>query len=59
MIKKEGLAVTSAGKLMCMHIIHVRVRKTIEQWKGSIIACLQKTEKLGLTSVAFPALGTG
>jgi len=59
MMKKEGLAVTSAGKLMCKHIIHVRARNTIDSWKSSIITCLQKTEKLGLSSIAFPALGTG
>ncbi|XP_052771969.1 protein mono-ADP-ribosyltransferase PARP14-like [Mya arenaria] len=58
-IVKEGIVVTTAGKLMCQKIIHVRARNSANGWKDSIIKCLQEAEILGLNSIAFPALGTG
>ncbi|XP_053377233.1 protein mono-ADP-ribosyltransferase PARP14-like isoform X2 [Mercenaria mercenaria] len=56
---KDGFVVTSPGKLMCQNIIHVRARNSLHNWADTIKKCLIITEKLGLNSIAFPALGTG
>lgn len=56
---KDGLVVTSPGRLLCKNIIHVRARNSLDGWAESIKKCLKETERLGLNSVAFPALGTG
>lgn len=55
----EGMVVTRPGKLMCQNIIHVRARNSMGGWADTIKRCLIVSEQLGLTSVAFPALGTG
>lgn len=50
---------TGPGKLMCRAIIHVRARNSLSTWADTIRKCLLVTEKHGLNSIAFPALGTG
>lgn len=55
----NGLVVTNSGKLFCQKIIHVRARSSEKGWVSSIVRTLETVNMLGLTSVAFPALGTG
>lgn len=55
----EDLVVTGPGKLLCQKIIHVRARNRLTGWTKTIQKCLMVTESLGLSSIAFPALGTG
>ncbi|KAE8581221.1 hypothetical protein XENTR_v10024702 [Xenopus tropicalis] len=53
---KATIAVTEAGNLKSKKIIHVLASKLIAE---SVENVLQKCEALTLSSVAFPALGTG
>ena len=55
----DGIIVTGPGKLNCKYIFHVLLQGSVNGWKGVISSCLQLAEKLRVTSVAFPALGTG
>jgi hypothetical protein len=56
---RDGFVVTSPGRLLCSNIIHVKARNSLAGWSESIKKCLMETERLGLNSIAFPALGTG
>ena len=60
-IGRNGIAVTTAGSLSVKHVIHLDVNemRTKNVWKGGILRCLEEADKLGLSSVSFPALGTG
>jgi len=56
--------VTGAGRLPAKHIIHAAVmgqdlRTDKEKVKTSTLNSLKRAEELKLTSLAFPALGTG
>ncbi|XP_035682790.1 uncharacterized protein LOC118420183 [Branchiostoma floridae] len=48
----------AGGKLKCKKIIHM-VCPDAKSMKGRVLECLQQAESNGLTSVAFPAIGTG
>ncbi|XP_056005103.1 uncharacterized protein LOC125658748 isoform X3 [Ostrea edulis] len=66
---KHGLVVTTSGdscQIPALFIIHVdatSVRRTFSKvnlaWRKMVLKCLQKAEQMKLTSLAFPALGTG
>ncbi len=73
-IEKEAIArgpiqigeavVTSAGKLKAKYVIHAAVMgqdlKTNEKYiKAATLNSLKRAEELMLSSIAFPALGTG
>ena len=47
----------STGSLMCKKIFHINVHS--ENLTDVIFACLQQAELSQLTSIAFPAIGTG
>ena len=50
----------STGNLKCLKVFHVVVPHKNKQMLGKTIAsCLKRAEKLRLTSIAFPAIGTG
>jgi hypothetical protein len=57
--KKEDLVTTSSGSLICQKIIHVRARNGFEGWKRTFVKSLAEVERLKLSSVSFPAMGTG
>ncbi|XP_022795889.1 poly [ADP-ribose] polymerase 14-like isoform X2 [Stylophora pistillata] len=55
-----SISVTGAGKLQVRYIYHmVRERNSNSSMKECIFNCLQKVDSDGLTSVSFPAVGTG
>ncbi|XP_061165842.1 uncharacterized protein LOC133174762 [Saccostrea echinata] len=67
-VDKQGLAVTTSGdpsQIPCLFIFHVdavsvsRSFKVSVAWKKMVLKCLQKAEEMKLSSLAFPALGTG
>uniref|UniRef100_A0A7J2TKI9 Macro domain-containing protein n=1 Tax=Archaeoglobus fulgidus TaxID=2234 RepID=A0A7J2TKI9_ARCFL len=63
-IKIGEAVVTSAGKLKAKFVIHAPTMeldfKTDEKKvRAAMKAALKKAEELGITSIAFPALGTG
>ncbi|XP_043106140.1 protein mono-ADP-ribosyltransferase PARP14 [Puntigrus tetrazona] len=51
--------VTSAGQLPCGNIIHVIGRNNPSEIKDVVLSVLELCEARQITSVAFPALGTG
>ncbi len=51
--------VTSAGQLPCGNIIHVIGRNSPSNIKDVVLSVLKLCESRQITSVAFPALGTG
>ncbi|XP_065146256.1 uncharacterized protein [Paramisgurnus dabryanus] len=51
--------VTSAGKLPCGKIIHIIGHNTPSEIKDVVLSVLKRCEANQLSSVAFPALGTG
>uniref|UniRef100_A0A8C1Z8Z2 Poly [ADP-ribose] polymerase n=1 Tax=Cyprinus carpio TaxID=7962 RepID=A0A8C1Z8Z2_CYPCA len=51
--------VTSAGRLPCGNIIHVIGRNSPSGIKDVVLSVLKLCESRQITSVAFPALGTG
>ncbi|XP_043929618.1 protein mono-ADP-ribosyltransferase PARP14-like [Protopterus annectens] len=55
----QGLIITQPGNLACQHIIHVVGRTDPNDIKTVITQALQECEKMQLSSVAFPAIGTG
>ena len=56
-----SIAVTGAGKLQVRKIYHMvpDFGMTITSIKDCIFKCLQKADLHGLTSISFPAVGTG
>ena len=55
----DGMAVTSAGKLPCTKIFHLFAKPSTKAWKDVIGRCFAEAERLKLTSLAMPPLGTG
>ncbi|CAG2222956.1 PARP10_14_15 [Mytilus edulis] len=61
------IAITSAGHMICQKIFHVALyinfvcdgNISTEILKNIVIRCLKAAEKSEMTSIAFPALGTG
>ncbi|XP_077098953.1 protein mono-ADP-ribosyltransferase PARP14-like [Siphateles boraxobius] len=51
--------VTSAGRLPCGNIIHIIGRNAPSDIKDVVLSVLKLCESRQITSVAFPALGTG
>ena len=53
--------ITTAGNLAAKRIIHLDVNGVSgkNEWKKAISKCLQEAEKAQLSSLSFPALGTG
>uniref|UniRef100_A0A671QDB4 Poly [ADP-ribose] polymerase n=1 Tax=Sinocyclocheilus anshuiensis TaxID=1608454 RepID=A0A671QDB4_9TELE len=51
--------VTSSGQLPCGNIIHIIGRSSPSEIKDAVLSVLELCESRQITSVAFPALGTG
>ena len=60
-IAQNGVAVTTGGTLTAKYVIHLDIMEMNgkRDWKRGISRCLEEAEKAELTSVSFPALGTG
>ncbi|XP_066291085.1 protein mono-ADP-ribosyltransferase PARP14-like [Branchiostoma lanceolatum] len=56
--RMNDVLVKDGGKLQCKKIIHMACPDA-KAMKGRVLECLQQAERNGLTSVAFPAIGTG
>ncbi|KAK3604570.1 hypothetical protein CHS0354_026261 [Potamilus streckersoni] len=59
-----NIAITSAGALDCNHVYHVCLKKWSSGNAAMILEstvrkCLREAHKAGLSTIAFPALGTG
>ncbi|XP_078538540.1 protein mono-ADP-ribosyltransferase PARP14-like isoform X2 [Lissotriton helveticus] len=58
-LPNNGSITTTNGALACKNIIHVVGQTDLQQIKTTVNNVLQECEQRQLTSVAFPALGTG
>ena len=60
-IGRRGVMITTAGNLSAKRVIHLDVNGVNgkNDWKKAISKCLQEAEKAQLSSLSFPALGTG
>ncbi|XP_072114758.1 protein mono-ADP-ribosyltransferase PARP14-like isoform X1 [Mobula birostris] len=54
-----SIVVTSSGQLRCQYIVHVIRAVKPAIITASVSKVLQECEKLNVTTVAFPAMGTG
>ena len=56
-----SVVVTKAGNLNARFVFHIVPTKPLDDKniKGSIMKCLQEAERKGLSSISFPAIGTG
>lgn len=56
-----SVVVTRAGNLRARFIFHIVPSETLDtrSIKASVIKCLQEAEKKGISSISFPAIGTG
>ncbi|KAI1884919.1 hypothetical protein AGOR_G00214850 [Albula goreensis] len=55
----NGVAVTSGGALQCDFIIHMAGPHTLAEVTDRVEKVLESCEKQGVTTVSFPAVGTG
>ncbi|XP_053554015.1 protein mono-ADP-ribosyltransferase PARP14-like [Bombina bombina] len=55
----QGYIITSSGNLSCKHLLHVVGPTNPADIKTIVLNALNACEKLQVTSVAFPAIGTG
>ncbi|MGH0151153.1 UNVERIFIED_CONTAM: hypothetical protein FKN15_042096 [Acipenser sinensis] len=55
----DGLVVTSGGSLSCDFILHMVGPKTMPGIESQVKKVLQECEKKQITTVSFPAIGTG
>ncbi|XP_032801823.2 protein mono-ADP-ribosyltransferase PARP14-like [Petromyzon marinus] len=55
----DGVVVTSGGALSCKHIVHMVGQTNPASIKSSVLKVLQECEVKKVTSVSFPATGTG
>ncbi|KAG8430907.1 hypothetical protein GDO86_019771 [Hymenochirus boettgeri] len=56
---QKSFIVTQSGNLQCKSILHLVGQTQPNCIKKSVLESLQECERLGMTSVAFPAIGTG
>lgn len=56
-----SVVVTSAGRLKASSLFHIVPMEplTAKSMKASLLTCLQEAEKKRITSISFPAIGTG
>ena len=55
------MLLTRAGKMAARYILHLDVTALDKNntWKAGIKKCLRLVEQFKLSSISFPALGTG
>ncbi|XP_046557245.1 protein mono-ADP-ribosyltransferase PARP14-like [Haliotis rubra] len=66
-VKAGEVAVTGGGNLSCKQVYHITLTDgwssdqpgTEKLLRGTILKCLKTADDAGLTSLSFPALGTG
>ncbi|XP_078603220.1 protein mono-ADP-ribosyltransferase PARP14-like [Branchiostoma floridae x Branchiostoma japonicum] len=56
--RTENVVFTDAGKLPSKKIAHM-ILPSASELKDSVLACLEKADKLGMKSISLPAIGTG
>ena len=57
--KSQFLRVTNKGNLSCKFVIHTVTPGTLSEHHDRMVMALEQAEKLKVSSLAIPALGTG
>jgi len=57
-MKSKGITMTVGGNLAASHVIFVDSRYKAEDWRSTVLDCLQMAEDNKMSTIAFPALGT-
>ncbi|GCB81248.1 hypothetical protein scyTo_0022143, partial [Scyliorhinus torazame] len=55
----DGVAITNSGQLQCKYIVHIVGPKSAAGITASVHKALEECEKRSITTIAFPAIGTG
>ena len=58
-MRKNRIIMTDGYELSCDKVIHAEAQRTTDQWKDMMLKCLQLADDKTLTSIAFPAIGSG
>ena len=53
------MVITKAGNLPCKYIFHLAPKHDQKSWKAVLEQCFQEAEKLQMTSLVLPPVGTG
>jgi len=53
------MVVTKAGNLPCQYVFHLAPKPDQKSWKAALEHCFQEAEKLQMTSLVLPPVGTG
>jgi len=53
------MVITKAGNLPCQYIFHLAPKHDQKSWKTALENCFQEAEKLQMTSLVLPPVGTG
>jgi len=55
----NSMVVTKAGNLPCQYVFHLAPKPDQKSWKAALEHCFQEAEKLQMTSLVLPPVGTG
>jgi len=53
------MVVTGAGNLPCKYVFHLAPKHDHQSWKAALEHCFREADKLQLTSLVLPPVGTG
>jgi len=55
----KAMVVTKAGSLPCKFVFHLAPKSDHKSWKAALEHCFQEADKLQMTSLVLPPVGTG
>ena len=58
-MKKSGVALTKAGNLRCMYVLHINAFNSYIGWTEILKKCFTLAANSGISSLSIPAIGTG
>uniref|UniRef100_H2Z3A2 Poly [ADP-ribose] polymerase n=1 Tax=Ciona savignyi TaxID=51511 RepID=H2Z3A2_CIOSA len=58
-VNTQEMRITNAGSLQCRYVCHIVTPNSIKDIGSILVKVFQNVDRLGITSLAIPALGTG
>jgi len=55
----KSMVITKAGNLPCKFVFHLAPKSDQKSWKAALEDCFQEADKLQMTSLVLPPVGTG